>query len=106
MDALHLAEMMIEYEKLYRRMQEIETEIAPFILETGETQKIGNVTAKYLAGRTVYDYETAGQAAPPALIADHTEIIKKVDWRSVCKEAKIEAPVKVEPVPSVKMSVG
>ena len=106
MDVLHFAEMMIEYEKLHRRMLEIEAEIEPYIMETGETQKIGNVTAKYSAGRTVYDYETAGQAAPRELIADHTEVIKKVDWRSVCKEAKIEAPVKVEPVPSVKMSVG
>ena len=105
MDPLRLAELLVEYEKLHRRMQEIEAEVEPFVMGTKETQKIGNVTAKYSTGRTSYDYEGAGQDAPKEVIADNTQIIKKVDWRAVCEEAGIKAPVKTDPVPSVKISV-
>ena len=105
MDPLRLAELLVEYEKLHRRMQEIEAEVEPFIMETQETQKIGNVTAKYSAGRTTYDYEFAGQEAPPEVVADNTQVVEKTDWRAVCKEAGIDAPIKSEPTPSVKIFV-
>jgi hypothetical protein len=105
MDNLQFAKAMIRYEELWKEMKALEGEIETHVLERGETQAIGNVYAKYSNGRTVYDYETSAMSAPDEVKASHTEVIRKVDWRAICKELDLEVPVAKEPVPYVKISV-
>lgn len=108
MDNLKFAELMIEYERHYRRMKEIEDQITLYVMGIGKSQSVANVTAKYLSGRKVYDYETAGSQAPEEIIEKHTELIRKTDWRKVCEDAGIdkeEIPLKSTPTPSVKIVV-
>lgn len=105
MDNLEFAKAMIRYEELYKELMGLEKLIGDHVLSTGETQSIGNVKAKYNNGRTTYDYETPGKNAPAPVIEKYTQIVEKVDWRSICNEMEFEAPIKTHPVPSVKIEV-
>lgn len=105
MDNLEFAKAMIRYEELYKELKSLEAVIETHVMECGETQSIGNVYAKYSNGRTVYDYELAGKNAPIPVIEKYTEVVEKVDWRSICKDMDYEAPVKMAPTPTVKVTV-
>ena len=105
MDNLEFAKAMIRYEELFKELKHLEELISNHVMARGETQAIGNVYAKFSHGRTTYDYETPGRTAPVPVIEKYTEIVEKVDWRSICKEMDFEAPIKTHPVPSVKIEV-
>lgn len=106
MDSLKFAELMIEYERHYRRMKDIEELITPHVMKLEKSQSVANVTARYSGGRKVYDYEMAGSRAPKEIIEEHTELIRKTDWRKVCEDAGVdEIPLKSIPTPSVKIIV-
>lgn len=108
MDDLEFATLMVEYERMYRQMQDIEEQIKAHVLGLEETQKIAHVTARYSGGRKSYDYEKAGREAPPQLVKEHTKMVKKVDWRKICEDMgldKEEIPPKSVSEPSVKIVV-
>lgn len=94
-----LAELMLDWEEATKIQQSIEEKIKTTVLALGKTQTVGNVRATYSKGRKTYDYETAGRTAPKPIIDANTE--PKTDWRSVCKDAGIEAPVASQSDPSV-----
>lgn len=109
MDNLEFAKAMIQYEELYKELKTLEEQIGEYVLNKGESQAIGNVTAKYSNGRTQYDYEAVNAFYPPEImlpvIDRHSQEFVKIDWRSVCEEMKFEAPIKVQPTPSVSVKV-
>jgi len=103
MNSTELAHKMLQWEELIRKAQVLECEIAQAVLEIGKTQVVGCVRATYSKGRTSYDYETAGKTAPAEIIAQYT--VPKTDWRKVCQEAGIEAPVAKQSPPSVRLKL-
>ena len=105
MDNLEFAKAMIKYEELYREMQALEAVITEYVMDKGENQGIGNVSALYRKGRTEYDYEAIGSKAPMFVIDKHREVIEKINWRAVCIEMSYDPPITKEPVPYVKIEV-
>jgi len=109
MNSLEFAKAMIEYEELYRKLQDLEEKISQYVMTQEESQKIGNVTARYTHGRTIYDYTQVTGAYPlvqlDPIIQKHTTTVDKIDWRSVCEEMEWTPPIKQEPTPSVKVQV-
>ena len=105
MDNSELAALMLEWEETKDLMDEIEARIRDAVLELGKTQTVGNVRASYSGGRKTYDYETAGLAAPAEIITVHTATKYITDWKAVCEDAQIEAPVLRQSDPSVTIKL-
>jgi len=59
--------MMLEWEEIQRKADELKAYIEAEVLAIGKTQTVGNVRATYSAGRKSYDYEIAWMD-----YADHT----------------------------------
>ena len=105
MDASELALLMLEWEKVQRKAQELEDKIKPVVLEMGKTQTVGNVRATYSQGRKSYDYEEAAATArvPEDVIAVYTT--PSVDWRGLCKALDIEDVPFTQGSPSVSLKL-
>lgn len=102
-DASHLAQLMLKWERLRYELDEVEAEIKAMVLEIGKTQTVGNVRASYSGGRKRYNYEAAGIYAPPDVINRHTK--PATDWRSVCRDAKISDIPFTQSKPSVRVKI-
>lgn len=122
---------MLEWESLQIQMKQVENEISRYVLALGETQVIGNVTARFFNGRRKFDYETPGSAAPAEIIERHSEVQtfvdweaialrlepseallteytdseKVVDWKAVCDDAEIDYVVLSQADPYVKIEM-
>lgn len=107
MNASELAQRMLEWERVKAELDALTTEIEDAVMDLGETQTVGKVRASYSGGRKTYDYETAGQNAPPSIIEDFTEEVTtiKTDWRSICKKAGIEDVPFRQSDPSVRVKL-
>ena len=103
MNPTEITRVMLEWEETRRKLDDLEGKIKAAVLEIGKTQQVGNVVARYYSGRTVYDYETAGQEAPPEIVAEFTRPV--TDWRAVCREAGLEPPIAKRGKPSVTISL-
>lgn len=106
MDASHLAQTMLQWEQVRRRLNEIEEAIRDSVLQIEKTQTVGNVRASYSRGRKKYDYQRAidnlVDLEPDALVPFETI---KVDYRAACKALDVQdVPFKQsDPTVSVKL---
>ena len=103
-----LAKLMLIWEDKRREADRFEEMIKEVVFLREDSLTVGNVTAKYYSGRTTYDYEGAARAnASQEQIEAHTHIVTehKTNWRLICEDAKIEAPVKSKSEPSVSLSL-
>ncbi len=128
MDASELATKMLEWEKNKRALDALGSEIEAEVLKLGKTQVVGKCRVTYSGGRATYDYETSGKFAPneiiamctvpvqitdwegvkatvPDVVAEFTHTENRVDYKTVCKEAKIEPLIvsKTEPTATIKL---
>jgi hypothetical protein len=86
-DRSELAKMMLQWEKLQNRADELKAAIVDSVLQLEETVTAGNVKATYYRGRKSYDYSAVGQDAPQALKDKYTEApAPKTDWRKLVVE--------------------
>jgi len=106
MNASELANLMLKWEELRKQLDDIEATIRLEVLAVGKTQTVGNVRATFSNGRRTFDYETpAKPIAPPELVMQHTEIIEKIDWKSICSEVGAEPIVVSQTEPSVSVKL-
>ena len=107
LDRSALARLMLDWEHLRRRLDDIEAAIEASVLELGETVTTGNVRASYSAGRKRYDYKAAcGDEPDPYLVEQFST--KKIDWRKLALDGigldKDEIPyTQSEPSVSLKL---
>ena len=99
---------MLEWEELVVELNTLTDEIKEAVLEIGKTQKVGNVSASYSAGRKTYNYHLAiAEALGDGHIAEKAlEPFEKVsiDYRSACKTFSVDAPfTKSAPKVTVKL---
>ena len=66
MNASNLAQLMLDYEAMQRRADELRKDIETIVIAIGKTQTVGNVRATYTAGRRTFDYEAAVNQAEQA----------------------------------------
>ncbi len=87
-DARMLAEMMLEWEDVKVKLDEIESVIIQAVLKLKKTQTVGNVTAKYSGGRRTLDWEATANNAQvtneAVLQRTRTQVV--VDWKKVCQD--------------------
>jgi hypothetical protein len=110
---------MLELGEVKQKAARLEADLMEHVLLLGRSQSIGNIHAKYSAGRTTYDWKGTVDCQPrteaekeafPALIAEHTETIytePKVvtNWRGIAVQMKWPPVIAKEPVPSVKFEL-
>lgn len=91
-DPSALARMMLQYEQKYKILKELERAIEASIFRLKETQKVGNVTAKYSKGRKSYKYKEAVEShdVSQQIIDEHTTIRKYYSWSKICEDAGID----------------
>jgi hypothetical protein len=128
MNASELAAKMLEWEKNKRALDALGAEIEAEVLKIGKTQTVGNCRVTYSGGRSSYDYQTPAAKAPPELLEKYSteyeivnwdevakavpETVKKfttietqIDYKAICKEAKLE-PVELSttaPTATIKL---
>jgi hypothetical protein len=83
MDKSKLAELMLEYEKMKKRLDEYKQAISDAVLQMQESVTAGNVTAKYYNGRKSYDYKAVTGMAPDELVQEYTKTTVRVDHRKL-----------------------
>ena len=106
MNASELANLMLKWEELRKQLDDIEATIRLEVLAVGKTQTVGNVRATFNNGRRTFDYETpAKPIAPPELVMQHTEIIEKIDWKSICDEVGATPILVSQTEPSVNVKL-
>ena len=134
MDKSELAQLMLEYEKLNKQLEDLGFIIRSEVMKLKESYTVGNVTASFSGGKRTFDYATAGKAqvqefidrgtftnyeiaydaiiaeanVPQELIDKHTTAIKTTDWKLVCDAAKIkkdDLPVLSQTNPSVTIKI-
>jgi N-methylhydantoinase A/oxoprolinase/acetone carboxylase beta subunit len=105
MDDTELAKKMLEWESLKEKLDSLEEEIKTEVLARGKTQVVGKCRVTYSGGRNTYDYETPAQNAPQEIIDKYKTEVINIDYKLVCKDAKIEPLVvsKSEPTATVKL---
>jgi len=108
MNATELATAMLEWQSLTEQANALGARIKAAVFDLEKTQSVGNVTAKYSAGRATYDYETPGKTAPQATIDANTEtkMTTRTDWRKVCADAKISGELASRSAPAVTLNLG
>ena len=130
MNKSELAGKILLWEEKKTELDNLEDEIKQEVLTLKLSQKVGNVSVSYTNGRRELDYETPGKLAPaetiknnttinsfvdweevstlidPDIIVECTKETETVNWSNVCKEAKIEADVIKEGIPSVSIKRG
>jgi len=82
--------LKMEMEQKQEELRNLEDQIKGKALEHGNFA-FGGVIVKVNKGRKTYDYETGGQKAPKEIVEKHTA--QKIDWKKVCTEAGLDAPV-------------
>ena len=106
MNARELAYLMLKWAAISKQLDDIEATIRSEVLVVGKTQTVGNVRATFSNGRRTFDYETpAKPIAPPELVVQHTEIIEKIDWKSICTEVGATPIVVSQTDPSVSVKL-
>jgi predicted transcriptional regulator len=100
-----LAMKMLEWERLRRELDEIETEIKEAVLGLGKTQVVGNVRATYSGGRRTYDYKTPVLSAGVSddRLAEYQKVV--TDWRKACQDFDLEPLVENKSDPSVSIKL-
>ena len=107
-----LAEMMLEWEKVKARLDELSVLIEDDVLKIGKTQTVGNVRASYSKGRRSFDYEAGAKDHP--MVSDSTvklftvvpeTPLPYVDWRGICKHAGIDDVPFTQGDPSVTVKL-
>ena len=68
MNASNLAQLMLDYESMQRRADELRKDIEALVLALGKTQTVANVRATYTAGRRTFDYQAAIDQAEKACL--------------------------------------
>jgi hypothetical protein len=102
-----LAEMMLEWETLQRRADELREAIEDTVLQVEASQVVGNVKAVYRGTSRRYDYKAVAKDAPPELVEEHTTVKRYVSWSAVVDAMNIDKadiPFKESP-PSVKVKL-
>lgn len=93
LDDAELAQAMLDYQKKWQELKELEGFISQAVLERGESQKVAKVIATYYSPKHVVDYEAAAREVlsdgDSSIVAEHTTIKKYVSWRGVCEAAGI-----------------
>lgn len=127
-DASELAAKMLEWEKNKRALDALGAEIEAEVLKVGKTQVVGKCRVTYSGGRASYDYETPGKTASPEVIAmctvpvlitdwegvkatvpdvvaEFTRTENHIDYKTVCKESKIDPVVlsQTSPTATIKL---
>jgi len=113
MDASELAAKLLQYEAEYKALEALKEEIIEAVLDVGETQKAGNVTASYSGGRKTFDYQTAAVESPkvtPDIIQEFTKTVTtvEVDYLKVCDAAGLDKETEIpftQSQPSVTLKV-
>ena len=82
--------LKMEMEQKQEELRNLEDQIKGKALEHGNFA-FGGVIVKVNKGRKTYDYETGGQKAPKEIVEKYTA--QKIDWKKVCTEAGLDAPV-------------
>lgn len=82
--------LKMELEQKQEELKNLEDQIKGKALEHGNFA-FGGVIVKVNKGRKTYDYETGGQKAPKEIVEKYTA--QKIDWKKVCTEAGLDAPV-------------
>ena len=128
MNASELAEKMLLWEKNKLALDALGSEIEAEVLKLEKTQVVGRVRVTYSGGRSTYDYETpcatvadeikerfavqrettdwsAVADEVPDVVEKYTTIETDYDFKSICKEAKIEPVVlsKTDPTATIKL---
>ena len=88
-DMTNLAEMMLEWEKVQRRADELKAAIADTVMQLEKTQTVGNVRASFSAGRKRYDYEAAWRNEYDHLPSTDFRRVT-YDYRGAVKDAGIK----------------
>ena len=110
MDMSTLAAKMLEWEKIKGQLDALTKEIQGAVMEIKTTHNVGNVRATYSQGRKSYEYSTAilraqittEQLKPFTKTIPATSV---VDFRTACKELKIEDIPFTQPEPSVTVKL-
>ena len=93
MDATELAEKMLTWEKNKKALDILEKEIAEEVMKIGKTQVVGGCRVTYSGGRNTYDYETAGKTAPKEIIEKYSKTDTLTDWQSVVELSKVDPEI-------------
>jgi len=105
-DMSALAKLMLDWEQVQQRADEIKEAIQDAVLQICKTQTVGNVRATYSAGRKSYDYREAADGHP--MVSNATIGLfttPSIDWRSICKHVGIEDVPFVQGDPSVSVKL-
>ena len=106
MDKSYLAKLMLEWESVQRRADELKAAIIDAVVLEEKTEVVGNVTATYSAGRRSFKYEDAARKHK-----NFTEemkgrfVKKKVDWKKICDTLEVEDIPFTKSAPSVSLSI-
>jgi hypothetical protein len=110
MDEIELAGMFVEYARLKKEIETIESKITEAVLEKQETVKIAGVTATYYkAGFETPDYQSLALESgmvDPSTIDKHSTTIVKTSWKDICEELGVEAKGSVEKPARVVVKAG
>ena len=103
MNATELATTMLRWGELQRQADALAADIEAAVLAIGKTQTVGDVRATYSKERVIYDYEAGAFTLPDhevsRLMLEHTQT--SYDWKAICADAGVDAPVKAQGEPSV-----
>ena len=90
MNKSDLAKLMLEYEDVKRKCDQLEQEIKDAVMYFEESIEVGNVRATLRAGRKTYDYEMAAvdPRVTPEIVLNNSDT--KINWKAVCEEAGIK----------------
>lgn len=110
MDMSTLAAKMLEWEKIKGQLNALTKEIQGAVMEIKTTQNVGNVRATYSQGRKSYEYSTAilkAQISTEQLkpFTKNIPATSVVDFRTACKELKIEDIPFTQPEASVSVKL-
>jgi len=99
MDDINLTKLFIAYAETRKALAEQEAEIVKQVMARKDTVKMAGVTATYYKPANYRDYALGGKDADKEVIKKHTEIVpaveerEVVDWKAVCDELEIDAPI-------------
>ena len=90
-----LLDKLIEWRKLARALERLETEMTPTMKILKKTVAIGRAIAKYFPGRRTFDYEVSGKEADAEIVEKHTTVFEgvEIDWEGICKHLEVDDSV-------------
>ena len=105
-DMSELANLMLEWEIIKKKLDEVEAAIKASVLQIGKTQTVGNVRASFSNGRKRYDYKSAAEGhnmVSQETISLFTNPV--IDWRAICKHVGIDDVPFTQSDPSVTVKL-